>query len=921
MADPLSIAAGIAGFLSLGIQVTQTLIEFYSAYKNQDTDVAKITRMIENLQSTFRFLQIAVQQRQAQANAEELLQKVDNTIQACHEIIQELQTECQKLHTDSITGLKGRFQVAGRRAAYPFRKSTIHKIEEDVGEIRGNLSFALNVLQYKSHNRIEDEISEVKYLLERTNTSQISLAIRAWLMAPDAYMNHHAIYAKHHPSTGLWFINGHHFANWLVERNSFLWLNGFAGCVGHGLLRALLLQLSVQIRDGEKELQQLHAFYKSSTPSVEILLQTLRGFLDRSQDSYILLDALDECPRDCGREDVLGVIQAIRGWRLPSVHLLVTSRDQLDIRESLNPSNCHDLSMKNAANDKDIADFVFDQLNHDTKLQRWKARHGEIQSKLIHGAQGVFRYVECQLNALRRARNRNQLDECLRSLPRDLDGTYERMLCSIDEIYVQDVQRIFTVLCLSVRPINVNELIDAHAVELGESPYLDREGRSYEQDDLVDICLGLIEIAVIEDDNGKPVSTARIAHFSVQEYLQSDRIQQQKAERFAIQSEPANTEMARICLAYLLDPALSCEILDEAKLQNFPFAHFAAMNWYHYYERCHGSKSKTETLVTRIFQDETNCFLTWVKLHDVDRPWNTKGTLERRADDIASPVYYAALLGLASVLKSILAVDSRTQRLSDTVNAQGGEFGNALQAASIGGHKNAVQILLDKGADVSAQGGWYSNALQAASFNGNKEVVQILLDRGADVNAQGGRYGNALQAASWRGHKEVVRILLDRGSDVKVQGGDYGNALHAASVGGHKEVVQILLDRGAKVNAQHGRYGNALQAASVGGYAEVVQVLLDRGADVNAQGGRYGNALQAASRRGHKEVVRMLLDRGSDVNVQGGDYGNALHAASFNGNLEVVRMLVDRGAYATTRSGGHKKVDMLLGREANLDAE
>ncbi|CAP94665.1 Pc18g04410 [Penicillium rubens Wisconsin 54-1255] len=897
MADPLSIAAGIAGFLSLGIQVTQTLIEFYSAYKNQDTDVAKITRMIENLQSTFRFLQIAVQQRQAQANAEELLQKVDNTIQACHEIIQELQTECQKLHTDSITGLKGRFQVAGRRAAYPFRKSTIHKIEEDVGEIRGNLSFALNVLQYKSHNRIEDEISEVKYLLERTNTSQISLAIRAWLMAPDAYMNHHAIYAKHHPSTGLWFINGHHFANWLVERNSFLWLNGFAGC----------------------ELQQLHAFYKSSTPSVEILLQTLRGFLDRSQDSYILLDALDECPRDCGREDVLGVIQAIRGWRLPSVHLLVTSRDQLDIRESLNPSNCHDLSMKNAANDKDIADFVFDQLNHDTKLQRWKARHGEIQSKLIHGAQGV--YVECQLNALRRARNRNQLDECLRSLPRDLDGTYERMLCSIDEIYVQDVQRIFTVLCLSVRPINVNELIDAHAVELGESPYLDREGRSYEQDDLVDICLGLIEIAVIEDDNGKPVSTARIAHFSVQEYLQSDRIQQQKAERFAIQSEPANTEMARICLAYLLDPALSCEILDEAKLQNFPFAHFAAMNWYHYYERCHGSKSKTETLVTRIFQDETNCFLTWVKLHDVDRPWNTKGTLERRADDIASPVYYAALLGLASVLKSILAVDSRTQRLSDTVNAQGGEFGNALQAASIGGHKNAVQILLDKGADVSAQGGWYSNALQAASFNGNKEVVQILLDRGADVNAQGGRYGNALQAASWRGHKEVVRILLDRGSDVKVQGGDYGNALHAASVGGHKEVVQILLDRGAKVNAQHGRYGNALQAASVGGYAEVVQVLLDRGADVNAQGGRYGNALQAASRRGHKEVVRMLLDRGSDVNVQGGDYGNALHAASFNGNLEVVRMLVDRGAYATTRSGGHKKVDMLLGREANLDAE
>jgi hypothetical protein len=35
------------------------------------------------------------------------------------------------------------------------------------------------------------------------------------------------------------------------------------------------------------------------------------------------------------------------------------------------------------------------------------------------------------------------------------------------------------------------------------------------------------------------------------------------------------------------------------------------------------------------------------------------------------------------------------------VNAQGGEFGNALQAASRKDHETVVKMLLDAGADVS----------------------------------------------------------------------------------------------------------------------------------------------------------------------------------------------------------------------------
>ena len=48
----------------------------------------------------------------------------------------------------------------------------------------------------------------------------------------------------------------------------------------------------------------------------------------------------------------------------------------------------------------------------------------------------------------------------------------------------------------------------------------------------------------------------------------------------------------------------------------------------------------------------------------------------------------------------------------------------------------------------NAQGGNYSNALQAASLEGHVKVVKMLMDGRADVNAQGGVYGTALHAAS-----------------------------------------------------------------------------------------------------------------------------------------------------------------------------
>jgi ankyrin repeat protein len=82
-----------------------------------------------------------------------------------------------------------------------------------------------------------------------------------------------------------------------------------------------------------------------------------------------------------------------------------------------------------------------------------------------------------------------------------------------------------------------------------------------------------------------------------------------------------------------------------------------------------------------------------------------------------------------------------------------------------------VRPLFEKGADINAQGEEYGNALQA-SAKGRERVALLLPEKGADVNDQGGEYGNALQAAPTEGHKQIVRLLLEMGAGINAKGGE-----------------------------------------------------------------------------------------------------------------------------------------------------
>jgi hypothetical protein len=253
-----------------------------------------------------------------------------------------------------------------------------------------------------------------------------------WLEAPDASIEYKNSCKKRHPGTGLWLVEGPSFTSWLEQPNSFMWLNGFAGCgksvlcstaIQHtfrhqssrprigvaffffvfddrskqttsAMLRALVLQLSSQLEDNHSLLSQLQRSYRNTTVPDAALADCLHQLIRMFDHAYILLDALDESPKDKHREDVLEALVNLHAFSEPRLHLLVTSRKEADIhdvfRNELGASPNAIISMKNKSVDHDIATFTAQHLRDNRKLRKWKAYNDQIEARFAERAKGVY---------------------------------------------------------------------------------------------------------------------------------------------------------------------------------------------------------------------------------------------------------------------------------------------------------------------------------------------------------------------------------------------------------------------------------------------------------------------------------------------------------------------------------------------------
>ncbi|KAF2823360.1 hypothetical protein CC86DRAFT_396160 [Ophiobolus disseminans] len=663
--------------------------------------------------------------------------------------------------------------------------------------------------------------------------------ICSWLSAPDPSTNYHKAHKQRQAETGLWLLESAKYAKWKESAASRLWLYGIPGCgktilsstvIEHLLqhcdkdismvtayfyfdfnniqkqnpvlmLRSLLCQLLRRAVMIPKGVDVLFSSCENGQrkPSLHALLDVTRQVAQEFAHVYVVLDALDECSQ---RSELMDMLEIVAGWQLDNLHLLMTSRKERDIETSLQGYVREEdtVCLQRDVVDKDIQRYVQQQLSEKKNLVKWNkdaAIRQEIQAALMHGARGMFRWAVCQLNMLGECRNLAMLRESLATLPETLDKTYDRILCAISRKDCKYAMRMLQWLTFSARPLSVEEIAEVVAIDMARDPAFDRNEVLVDPLEALDICSSLVTITTKETDggSGSAQQIITLAHYSVQEYLVSERIKQGSAKQYSMHEAECHSAIMQGSLKYLmqLQQPLLEKVLDASAL-----AKYSAKFWSSHLQKTGDKMEQASQLAMSLMAREEPAYLNWIRLHNPDIPWNAS-SLEKGLNSIPMPLYYAALLGLSTI----------------------------------------TRLLLEKGANVDAQGGGYGNALQAASEGGHEQIVKTLLDKGANVNAQGGHYGNALPAASLEGHEQIVKTLLDKGADVNAQGGHYGNALQAASARGHE------------------------QAASARGHEQVVKTLLDKGADINAQGGNYGNALQAASARGHEQIVKTLLNAGA----------------------------------------------------------
>ncbi|KAI9455153.1 hypothetical protein BJY52DRAFT_1172356, partial [Lactarius psammicola] len=711
-----------------------------------------------------------------------------------------------------------------------------------------------------------DNVDDVK-------RNQLRESLRMWQSPPDPSTSHNIASDRQHGGTAEWFIRDGKFGEWKVT-GSLLWIHGKPGSGKSVLCSSIINDITTLCNDGSatmgyfyfdfrdinKQARRnllsslltqlsncsdhfcdiLSRLYKAHDngarqPSDSALIQCLKEMLTLPNQGpvYLIMDALDECPDTSdvpsAREQVLDLIKDLVGLRFPSLHICVTSRPEVDISDVLGLIASQTVSLQDESGQKkDIADYVRSVVYSGSGkfMRRWRHEDKEhVIKTLSERADGMFRWVFCQLETLRNCLPQN-VRGVLKELPRSLDETYERMLKEIGKVNPRQAYRLLQCLTVASRPLRVGELAEILALDFDGTedgiPALNRDWRwDDQQQGVLSTCSSLIIIVDGVDDDSRGYRVVQFAHFSVKEFLTSDRLSNLEAEisHFRIRLEPAHTVIAKACLAVLLQSDD-----DNEQKNSSPLLEYATRHWVDH-AQFENVSFGVEDGMRRLFDPAKPYFPAWLtgSSFTIDKQW------------------WSFLKGAKGF---------------DTLGYYYGLFWRRI--SYIGD-----QLLYRNGAatDVTV----YENRtpLHAASVDGFVDVVRWLLDHGADVNSQENDHSTPLHLAAANGHLEVVRTLLGHSVDVNAATRDNRTPLYSASEGGHVDIVRLLIQHGADANTHLQRL---LVLASSSESVETVQLLIELGADVNAQDVGYSTSLHVAASEGNAETVQLLIKLGADVN-------------------------------------------------------
>ena len=433
--DPLQMEiVGAASSLITVIQITGAVVsicyDYQSGTRHYPKDVVKITHELQSLRNVLEKLVDIVNSQDISTSIAlptlDSLNQSGGPLETCKVELKQLELK--------LAPVEGRLKQVGRALAWPLREKDVQKTLGTLARQRGLFQLALTADQTTMSlaikhvtSRTEGNLAALTQMFQAVAIDERKDQIFQWLAAPDPSSNHDKACQTRQRETGHWLLESLNYINWKDQHASYLWLHGIPGCgktvlcsiiiddvastcqtsgrnvlayyyfdfnelkkqTCEGLARSLVTQLYGRIPGNSKTMEALFVQCGEGQrkPTIKSLVQALKELTEHFQETYFIVDALDEC---VDIPEVISFIKEIRSWHNENLHILVASRKEAIIEKGFRLLITDQVQIQNVLVDADIMLLVRECLRSDPDLSQWSDRiKAEIEETLYDGSKGM----------------------------------------------------------------------------------------------------------------------------------------------------------------------------------------------------------------------------------------------------------------------------------------------------------------------------------------------------------------------------------------------------------------------------------------------------------------------------------------------------------------------------------------------------
>ncbi|KIJ43618.1 hypothetical protein M422DRAFT_253204 [Sphaerobolus stellatus SS14] len=548
--DPLSITSAAAGFLGTAQMIYNIASRIVTAEKDEKKAMEEIQEQIQYFDRILSGLQSLIDATaDTPGNLSQDYSELESCLKACTSQLQEF--------VDKFKPPLSRWKGLLHRFKWPLKDEERKRLVDLVDRCKSSIQLELTV----EHSRT------VQATAAAVQADLYTEKILKWLNVVEVNSNFDKARYKCHPGTGQWFLQSRAFEQFKGGVGECLWLHGIPGAGktilsgsiiaalrNHveskpntglayfffsytdkakrntfNMLSSIAAQLAQRISNIPPRVVTLYNNDKTRPPSfvvLEVITRLARCF----QQTYIVLDALDEIDAEERTSLVKALNEIIANATLSNIRLLMTSRREPYLIDGLRSLLLEEISLTSSKVNEDIKLYVTEIMEKEPSLLKWSVElRQEIVQTLTDKAQGMFRWVECQLESLKKCRRPHDVKKALGSLPKTLDETYERILLAVEEEDRVYVARLFTWVIFTSRPLCLDLLAEAIVFEPDVSE-LNLDLRFTDPKDILGFCSNMFsnyDGCIIDGSNynwNEQHGHLTLSHYSVQEYLLSERV-------------------------------------------------------------------------------------------------------------------------------------------------------------------------------------------------------------------------------------------------------------------------------------------------------------------------------------------------------------------------------------------------------------